>query len=108
MTVSCLDCGRKSFRHSRCPTCAAIKERGRRPSARQRGYDRGYESNRGEVLSKGRPCHVCTHPCPDQTDHLLPLSEGGTNDLANLAPIHGTVPCPVCGVRCNQVRGATR
>lgn len=37
-------------------------------------------------------CHVCNKPGADQVDHVIPLSQGGTDEDDNLAPIHA-YPC---------------
>jgi hypothetical protein len=41
-------------------------------------------------------------------DHVLPRSvhaDLDDHDLTNLAPAHGINGCPVCGEKCNQVKG---
>lgn len=54
----------------------------------------------------GTTCHLCHHPSADSADHVVPRSAGGRDALANLRPVHWR-PCPTCGRRCNQQRGAT-
>jgi len=59
---------------------------------------------RGQALRRlvldtyGTTCHLCGHDCTQDftVDHILPVSAGGGNDLANLRPAHGkkTATCP--------------
>lgn len=37
-------------------------------------------------------CHVCNRPGALETDHVIPLAEGGTDHPDNLKPIHAE-PC---------------
>lgn len=37
-------------------------------------------------------CHVCGRPGADEVDHVVPASQGGTDDPGNLAAIHDD-PC---------------
>lgn len=37
-------------------------------------------------------CHVCGKPGADEVDHVVPASQGGTDAMDNLAPIHKN-PC---------------
>jgi 5-methylcytosine-specific restriction endonuclease McrA len=48
----------------------------------------------------GRVCYLCGHDDADQVDHIVPVMDGGTDDDANLASIHGG-HCPHCGRRCH-------
>lgn len=46
-----------------------------------------------------------------QADHVVQYAEGRDDSIANLRPAHGTAntqknPCPVCGLNCNNIRGA--
>jgi 5-methylcytosine-specific restriction protein A len=47
---------------------------------------------RGILKRDNYTCHVCGQPGADEVDHLVPLSEGGTDHPSNLAAIHRT-PC---------------
>lgn len=66
-------------------------------------YD--YRKLRRAILADSDVCHLCGHAGADEIDHLVPVSRGGTHNLENLAPAHGTNGCPVCGRKCNQERG---
>lgn len=77
-----------------------------------------YQHRRGRVAARfkrrvyamwGRTCHLCGHGGADSVDHLIPLSVWPDQPLdATLArPAHGVDGCPTCGVKCNQVRGAS-
>lgn len=97
----CSDC-RKLFDMDstgtlRCPPCQAIAtaKRNERPSSTSRGYDAEYERNRPIVIEQGRQgrrCVICGKPFTAANkitvEHIKPLREGGTNDLANLGPAH--------------------
>lgn len=106
----CLDCGRLTTRvGSRCPTCSSARNQARdarRGSRQERGYDRQHEANRATVLAQSTVCWICGHEGADQADDVIPKARGGTSVLTNLRPAHGTQPCPTCGKRCNQSRGA--
>ncbi|MGI8753582.1 MAG: HNH endonuclease [Acidimicrobiales bacterium] len=51
-------------------------------------------------------CHLCGHAGAEQVDHVVPRSQGGTDDVGNLAPAHAQ-PCPTCGRRCHQAKTQT-
>lgn len=56
-------------------------------------------------------CHLCEHPGAKQADHVVPYAESRDDSINNLRPAHGSAgkqknPCPVCGINCNNVRGA--
>lgn len=104
----CLDCGSLTPA-TRCEECRLARNRQRdrtRGSARQRGYTTEHERNRATVLAESTICWLCGHDGADQADDVVPKAKGGTSTLANLRPAHGTEPCPTCGKRCNQSRGA--
>lgn len=81
----------------RCPPCQAhaTQRRNQRPSSSQRGYDGEYQRNKPLVIAQaraGRPCVICKKPFTARNkitvEHLKPLRQGGTNNLANLGPAH--------------------
>lgn len=52
----------------------------------------GWARLRKKILERDqRICHICNEPGADAVDHLIPLSEGGTHDEANLAAVHDEV-----------------
>lgn len=64
----------------------------------------------------GDLCHLCGHPGARQADHLVPIRDWPDQpiDPHLMRPAHGggneerglDNPCPICGRRCNQERGA--
>ena len=78
-----------------------------------------YRKTVATMLANSDLCWLCGHPGARTADHVISVkawfalhgSYAGVNHPANLRPAHGTKgrfnnPCPVCGVLCNQVRGA--
>lgn len=56
-------------------------------------------------------CHLCDHPGAKQIDHVEVYGENQDDSIPNLRPAHGSAgiqknSCPVCGINCNNVRGA--
>lgn len=35
-----------------------------------------------------RTCYICHQPGADTVDHVIPVAQGGSHDLTNLAAIH--------------------
>jgi 5-methylcytosine-specific restriction endonuclease McrA len=71
-------------------------------------YDsRQYRKALRHVQATGPTCWLCSHPGSDSLDHRLPASlfPELRADPANWVPAHGVKGCPVCGVKCQQVRG---
>jgi 5-methylcytosine-specific restriction endonuclease McrA len=72
----------------------------RQPPGRQAAYTSGeYQRNRKIAIAREPTCHWRLPGCARKSttaDHLIPVSRGGTNDLANLVG--------ACA-RCNQLRG---
>lgn len=71
------------------------------------------------IADHGGMCHLCGHGGAGTADHIVSAKEwlalhgnyDGVNDPDNMAPAHGVMGrrlnrCPVCGLLCNQVRGA--
>lgn len=62
-------------------------------------------------LTTASAIYLCDHPGALQGDHVIQYAEDGTDDISNIRPAHGSAgkqknPCPVCGLNCNNVRGA--
>lgn len=85
------------------PRCARHSRRPwhDRPSRQSRGYDGTYERARRALLEaqpEPRFCWLCGLPIAArdlEVDHRVPLAEGGSNDVSNLALAHRW---------CNQAR----
>ena len=76
------------------------KPQDNRPSAFERGYDKRWQRVRLMYLAENPLCKECvaqgyTTPAID-VHHIIPLSEGGTDDKANLRGL--------CKMHHNQVR----
>lgn len=73
-----------------CPTCARIgctrhqTKPGQR-TGRPRGSTRAYRKARARVLARNQHCHYCGAPATE-TDHVIPVAHGGTDDETNLVP----------------------
>jgi 5-methylcytosine-specific restriction protein A len=60
------------------------------------------------ILARDRGiCHVCGEPGASECDHIVPRSEGGTNDDSNLAAIHKR-PCHQTKSNREAARGRAR
>jgi len=73
--------------HRFCPAHELTPDQ-RSPSTRA-GKDPKYRQNRKIVLAGNPPCYLCGEPGADTVDHVIPVAEGGTNELDNLRPAHG-------------------
>lgn len=85
----CEHAGCKRLVYRRRRKCSLHLKGRPKASASARGYDREYQRNRAYVLlaARGR-CHyvipgVCTGRATE-TDHVVPLSEGGSSAVSNL------------------------
>ncbi len=82
-----------------------------------------YRRNRALLLAMTDICALCGHGGAKTADHVIPARDWpkdpytgkplpGMDDLGNLQPAHGTLApgvlnrCPVCGLLCNQSKGA--
>jgi 5-methylcytosine-specific restriction endonuclease McrA len=52
-------------------------------------------------------CHVCKRPGATIVDHIIPVNEGGTDDVSNKAPIHQE-PCHRLKTADEAARGRAR
>lgn len=91
----CAGCGRRIAAGPFCAACAATEEgerQGRQPY--RVGYrDPDYHRNAARARKRaGGRCELCGAPFTDddpaEVDHIVSLSEGGTNDPGNLRVIH--------------------
>ena len=80
---ACLDCGRPTS-GSRCPRHRREHER-RRGTPDQRGYDKQHRAMRRQAIDAHPYCVDCGTSEDLCADHIVPLSRGGTNALANYA-----------------------
>ena len=88
----------------KCPACRTTTEQQRdqqRGTRQQRGYNAEYDRNRTIIIQTAitaaraghpQPCWICRKPCLAThnltAEHKTPLRNGGTSQLANLAPAH--------------------
>lgn len=93
---SCRKCGKPGS--SICDGCREHHER-RRPARQARGYDRVYDANRREIVSRVLRdptalcclCHRSFVGCAASditAEHLIPLRFGGSSVMSNLSPAH--------------------
>lgn len=70
-----------------------------------RTHTRAQNEQNHRILRRSDVCHICGHPGSDAVDHVIPIAQGGADDLSNKAPAHHDVPCPTCGHKCNREKG---
>ena len=74
-------------------------------STNERKRTRATRERNAKVVRDGRGiCWLCGHDGADAADHKVPLAQGGSDTIDNLAPAHHFQPCPTCGVKCNRVK----
>ena len=57
---------------------------------------KGWDRIRQAVLERDNwICHECGKPGADTADHVIPQSQGGSDDMSNLAAVHDRIP-PHC------------
>lgn len=70
-----------------------------------RQHTRAIRARNAKVVRDGGGiCHLCGHAGADAADHVVPLAQGGVDDVSNLRPAHHFVACEACGVKCNRVK----
>ncbi len=92
----CRVCGKPG--KSICDKCVNSNKQPQRskPSRQSRGYNNEYDRNRRIVIdiawSHNEPCCLCGNGFIRKEDisaeHVIPLRNGGSNTLSNLAPAH--------------------
>lgn len=79
------------------------------------GYDRLHHSRPARAAKaamfriRGHICHLCGHDGAYEADLIVPRAVAPHQPIHPDAyrPAHGTsCPCPTCGRKCNQSRGA--
>lgn len=55
-----------------------------RVSASKRGYGRRHQRLRKIVLARDPICKLCHREATTDSDHIVPLSQGGKDELSNL------------------------
>lgn len=100
----CLDCRTLTRHGTRCPRCAAVKERARdqqRGTTTQRGLGWDHQQAAKLILAGAELCAHCGQPAtpndPLEAGHEQARANGGTNDLANYRPEHRS---------CNRSKGS--
>lgn len=56
------------------------------------------QERNAKILAASDVCVICGQPGSDAVDHIVPLSRGGSDTIANLGPAHHDVP-PYCNRR---------
>ncbi len=82
-------CPRPAVSGGRCELHARehrARQEANRPSAAARGYDARWRRIRAKFLKAHAECVECGAPAT-VADHIVPLSQGGTNDWDNLQPL---------------------
>jgi 5-methylcytosine-specific restriction protein A len=83
----CTSCGALTVSGAACPRCGA----GRRPTSHERGYGAAWRKGLRRRQLRREP--VCQYMTPDgercarmatDVDHIVPKSQGGADELANL------------------------
>lgn len=70
-----------------CAACRPAHHAGdvaRRGSAAQRGYGHAWQLRRARVLKREPVCKACMRAFSKEVDHIVPKSQGGTDDETNL------------------------
>ena len=96
MLKPCRVCKRPS-RSPICDACRGAQERAR-PSRGERGYGGAYTRAREELRAQFRPgetqcviCRLVIHTLREWScEHIRPLRDGGSSDLANLGHAHAS------------------
>ena len=93
---TCATCGRpferRSPAHRHCGACEKHGRAYRSPTTRAQNSE--YRRNRARILAGSPVCAYCPRPATT-ADHIVPVSKGGSNKLANLAP---------CCASCNRAK----
>ncbi|MGE5595524.1 MAG: HNH endonuclease [Hyphomicrobiales bacterium] len=91
----CLDCGALTKRATRCRVCSRLHRlpRDRRNTAARGGSGWAWQRTRRAVLERdGHRCIACgATGVRFEVDHVLPLANGGSNELRNLRTL--CLPC---------------